>query len=256
MRFVLWIALFVLALTAVVIPLVYLYTARRLPRLGSELDLERRLRASIESERMSVQLGAFAESAGGVRFERPSLDRYPKDLVALYLSQRGCPGYLQTPREEGAGWGLRMIAGLLGTELSGDGFCEKVFAWRMAERIGARGALQLTVGAHKVHGILGKEQLIAYELAAMRFERAVVGVEAASFVLFKKPLSDLQLSELGELAVALPPHNYYDHVKNCRSPSIVRQNRDYLLQAAAQRGLIGADQVKLARLQPLACGSR
>ncbi|MHB8874137.1 MAG: transglycosylase domain-containing protein [Myxococcaceae bacterium] len=253
MRSAIWITLFLLGLTGVVIPLVYLYTASHLPALESEFDLEKLLRFQIEGERMSVKMGQYARETGSIDFERPEFAKLPKDLVALYISQRGCSTFFQTPREEGGKWAWRMFAGTFGSEAGGDGWCERLFASRLAERIGAKGTLQRAIGAHKIHGFLQKDQLVAYDLNSIWFDQAVIGLDAASARLFKKRPEQLTLSEMAELELALPPHNYYQQIRDCQNPSLIRQNRDYILQRLMADALVPEDRAKNAMGQPVAC---
>jgi hypothetical protein len=248
-----WITLFFLGVVGIVTPLVYFYTASNLPPLESEFDLEKLLRLDIEGERMSVKMGMYAKETGGIEYERPDFAKLPKDLVAVYISQRGCPTYFQTPREEGAKWGWRMFAATFGAQLRGDGWCEQLFAARLAERIGAKGRLQTVVATHKIHAFLKKDQLIAYDLSSIWFDDAVIGVDAAAARLFKKKPEQLTLSEIAELELALPPHNYYGQLFECRNPSLIRQNRDYILNELAQDALVPDDRSKNAQAQPVAC---
>ncbi|MBI3185311.1 MAG: transglycosylase domain-containing protein [Myxococcales bacterium] len=251
MKGLLWFVLFALGLTGVVTPLVYLYVGSKLPALESEFDLEKLLRFSIEGERMSVALGKYNKSA--VDWERPDFAKLPKDLVALYISQRGCPTFFQTERERGLGWAWRLFVGLAGGEPGGDGWCERLLAWRLADRVGAKGDLQHTIGANKIHSFLQKDQLVAYDLASLWLEDGVIGVEAAAQRLFKKRLEQLSLTELAELELALPPHNYYQQVRDCQNPSLLRQHRDVVLAELSRDALVPEDRAKNAQAQPMAC---
>lgn len=235
-------------------PIAYLYYAARLPRLESEFDLEKLLRSDIEAERMSTRLSKYArESMMPIKFERPDITRLPKDLVALYISQRGCPTFFQTPREEGLRWATRLIVGLFGSEPPGDGWCERLFAWRLARRIGAEGIMRETVGANKIHSMLQKDQLVAYDLLSIRFESGIVGVDALALKLFRKQVLQLELSELAEMILALPPHNYYRQIRDCQNPTLIRQNRDYIIARLARAGLVAPDRAELSRREPVAC---
>ena len=253
MRSAIWISLFLLGLTGVITPLIYLYVASQLPTLESEFDLEKLLRFQVEGERMSVKLGQYARETGSIDYERPDFAKLPKDLVALYISQRGCPTFFQTPREEGLKWGWRMVVGLLGSEPGGDGWCERQLSLRLADRVGAKGNFQKAVAAHKIHGFLQKDQLIAYDLTSIGFDQAVIGIEAASARLFKKKPDQLSLSEMAEFEMALPPHNFYQQVRDCQNPSLIRQNRDYVLQRLMTDALVPEDRAKNAMGQPVAC---
>ena len=45
--------------------------------------------------------------------KRPEFARLPKNLVASYITERGCPTYFQTPREYGWPWAKRQFLGLV-----------------------------------------------------------------------------------------------------------------------------------------------
>ncbi|MFY0583691.1 hypothetical protein ACN28S_63740 [Cystobacter fuscus] len=103
MKTVLWLVLFLIGLAGVALPAAYLHAASKLPQLETEFDLEKQLRHSIEGERMSIRAGTF-EQGRSVEFLRPDFSRLPKDLVALYIAQLGCPTFFQTEREDGPKW--------------------------------------------------------------------------------------------------------------------------------------------------------
>lgn len=253
LRGLLFIVLVITALFAVVVPFVYFYTASQLPTLDSEFDLERAMSAQVTSERMALGMGEVAQRYGPVKYQRPDFARLPTDLVNLYIAQRGCPTYFQTPREEGLAWARRVIGGLIGSEPPGDGWCERLFALRLAERLGVKGNLRLAVAAHKIHSFLQKDQLIAYDLSTIWFDEAVVGVEPLAMRLFEKKLEKLELNELVELMLVLPPNNYYGQIRDCVNPVLIQQSRDTLLQQLRDLGFIPEDKLVSARTKPVAC---
>lgn len=253
MRAFLWIAVFLAAVGIVTVPLVYFYVASNLPPLETEFDVLRVLRLSIESERRSVQLGQYQRSQDPIEFARPDVLTLPKDLVALYINERGCPTFFQSPREDGLPWAKRMFYSLANVELEGDGWCEALFAWNLGLRVGAKGSLAETVATHKIHRVLKKDSLVAYDLASYHFAPGIIGVEDASKLLFKKPLSELSLAQLGEFGLALPPHGYFDQILDCQNPTLIRQNRDVLIDRLAMAGLIPMDKATNARGQPVTC---
>lgn len=254
MKSLLWIVLFLLGLAGVVIPLTYLYTASRLPPLESEFDVEKQLKHSIEGERMSLRAGQYEKNPRPLTFARPDFSRLPKDLVALYIRHMGCPRYFQTPREDGPAWAWRLFAGVMaGAEPPGDGGCERILAMRIARGLGIEGNLPQSVAAHRLHSFMQKDQLIAYDLAIIYFERGIVGVEDAAFTLFGRELGELQLAELAELQLALPPFGYYNDLKQCRNATVIRQNRDMLLEDLAGWRLVSEDRARNAMAQPVSC---
>ncbi|WP_163863242.1 MULTISPECIES: transglycosylase domain-containing protein [Myxococcus] len=254
MKSLLWIVLFMLGLAGVLIPLTYLYTASKLPQLESEFDVDKLLKHSIEGERMSLRAGQFERNPRPITFNRPDFSRLPKDLVALYIRHMECPRYFQTPREDGANWAWRLFLGAtVGTAPPGEGGCERMLAMRIAQGLGISGNLQLTVAAHRLHAFMQKDQLIAYDLAIVYFERGVVGVEDVAFTLFKKELNELQLSELAELQLALPPFYRYWDIRQCKNPTVLRQDRDTLLADLAGWKLVSEDRARNATTEPLGC---
>ncbi|GHG88101.1 transglycosylase domain-containing protein [Comamonas sp. JC664] len=254
MKSLLWITLFMLGLAGVVIPLTYLYTASKLPPLESEFDVEKQLKHSIEGERMSLRAGQYERNPRPITFVRPDFSKLPKDLVALYIRHMECPRYFQTPREDGPKWAWRLFAGAtLGTAPPGDGACERILAMRIADALGIKGTREQSVAAHRIHTFLQKDQLIAYDLATIYFERGVVGVEDAALKLFGRELGELKLEELAELQLALPPYYDYRSIKLCKNPTVLRQNRNMLLEDLAGWRLVSEDRAKNAMAQPLAC---
>lgn len=240
MRLALWIGLFALGLAGAVVPLAYRQLSAQLPFLESEEDL-----------RAPPRPGAAL--APEERASRPEFARFPRDVVAAYVSQSGCPAYFASPREEGLPWLSRLLLGLWGIELAGDGRCERLFAARVAGALGLGQGLSRWVAVNKIHRLLQRDELIAYDLSTVAFEPTVIGVEAAAKALFRKPLKELQLSEVGELMLALPPYELYDELKKCRNASVIRQNRDYLLSLLVSDALVGGERAGSARSHPVAC---
>jgi len=249
-----WIAAFLLAVSAVLIPIIYLYVGSQLPTLESEFDLERLLKQSIESERKSVQLGLYERSKTDITFERPDFAKLPKNLVAFYINERGCPTFFQTPREEGFTWAKRVLMGVIGAEPDDpDGWCERVFALNMARKIGAKGKVEEAVAIYKIHRFLKKDGLVAYDLHTVRSEAGIIGVEAAARRLFKKPLAELSLSELGEFTLAMPPHGYWSQMRDCQNPILIKQNRDIIIDNLRRAALVPEDMARSAQQQPVFC---
>ncbi len=246
--------LFLLGLVGVLIPISYLYKASKLPVMDSEYDIEKQLKSSIEGERMSLVSGMYVKPDRPITFNRPDFTRLPKDLVAIYITQMGCPKFFQTPREDGAAWGWRLFVGAaIDGQPPGDGACERLLGFRIAWKLGVRDSSELTVAANKLHAFLQKDQLIAYDLAITTFERGVVGVDDVAFKLFGKELDKLSLSELAELQLALPPYGYYYDLKDCQNAAIIKQNRDIVLKYTAGEELLSRDKVNNAIAQPVFC---
>lgn len=242
----------ILLIAVLLIPVVYFVVGTRLPDLESEFDLERALKTAIESERMSAQVG-LSERTKAIEWPRPDFGKLPKNLVAFYITERGCPTFFQSPREDGLKWAKRLFGTLVNVEPEGDGYCELVFSWNLAGRAGAKTDLQRTVASHKLHRYLRKDSMVAYDLNSLYLDKGVVGVEDGSRALFNKALSDLNLAELAEFALALPPHGYWGQIRNCQNSTLIRQNRDALLQRLQLVGLIPEDAARTAMSQQVAC---
>ncbi len=256
MRSLFWISLFLVGVAGVIIPGMYMYTASGLPQLDSEFELEKLLRYTIEGERKSYVGGTFNDQKKDISWARPDFSKLPKDLVALYISQLGCPTFFQTPREEGFAWAKRLLMGtLLNQETGGDGRCERRMAMMLAFEAGVRGSMELNVAADKIHGYMQKDQLVAYTLTSFNFQRAVVGVDDAAQKLLKKRLDEMSLAEQAEFALTLPIPGLYlwDEVKECKNAGLIRQARDSLLVELSRDGLIPPDKAKSSMGEPIAC---
>ncbi|HEX8824564.1 MAG TPA: transglycosylase domain-containing protein [Archangium sp.] len=253
MKTLLWLVLLLIGLAGVVLPAVYFHAASKLPQLESEFDVETQLRHSIEGERMSLRAGT-ADHNRPITYKRPDFASLPKDLVALYIAQLGCPTYFQTPREDGPKWTWRLFSyATLGSEPRGDGACERLLAMRLAGALGIEGKLERVVAAHRLHTFLQKDQLLAYDLSALYFERGIVGVEDAAYKVLGRELGTLQLAELAELSLILPPHGFYRTARLCKNASLIRQNRDVLLTDLAGYKLVTEERARRAMGQPVAC---
>lgn len=252
MKSAIWVVLFVLGLTGVLVPSSCLYVASQLPRLENEFDLKGEL---LRSARTSQAGGTIdlAASASALEPPNPDFGRLPRDLIALYLSQLGCPAFFSTHREDGPRWAWRLIGASMGLRQEGDGACELRLAARVAAAMGITGSLRRLVAAHRIHALLRKDQLLAYDLASARFDAMGVGVEAEARALFKKEIDALDLSEMAELVIALPPSELYDEMKSCRNAGLIRQNRDYLLARVARDALIDYEPTHQAQMQPASC---
>lgn len=248
--------LFLLVL-AIAMPIGYLVQSSKLPPLDSEFDLERQLKGIVEGQRMAVKAGAAEDRNRSVAFAEPDLSHYPKDLVALYISDHGCPSYFQTPRETGWAWAWRMLSGeLVGSRPAGDGRCERIFALYLAQALKIPAGSQQAIAAHKIHNLLQKDQLVAYDLATAYFDNGVIGVDDAARTLFRRNLDSLPLEQLAEVALAMAPNWNYPDLKVCHNASLLRQARDNLIELIRNAGLIPDDRARAAEAQPVSCAAR
>jgi membrane carboxypeptidase/penicillin-binding protein len=241
------------AIVVVLIPIIYLYTSTKLPQLETEFDLERTLRQSIESERRSLTMGRYDRAKAVIDFKRPDFARLPKNLVAAYITSRGCPSYFQSPREDGYPWTRRQLLTMVNVAVPGDGWCEQLFGQNLSLRIGARGTLELLVATHKIHRFLKKDALIAYDLHSVWLAPGIIGVEDGAKELYKKPLADMSLAEIAEYSLALPPYGYWDKIAACQNPSLIRQARDVVIHNLQVVGLIPESDARSAQAQPVSC---
>ena len=178
---------------------------------------------------------------------------WPKNLVAAYITERGCSTYFQTPREDGYAWSKRQVLGLFNIEPPGDGWCEQLFASNLAYKVGAKGSLEIAVAANKIHRFLKKDTLIAYDLHSVKLASGIIGVEDGAKELFHKPLNELNLAEIAEYALALPPHGYWAQIHHCDNASLIRQSRDLIIDHLQMVSLIPLSEAKNAHDQPVAC---
>ncbi len=252
----LWLGLLLVITVGVLLPGTYLYTANTLPnQIESEADIEVHLRQSIESERQSLQITRPASARESVKWEKPDFSRLPKHLIAFYITATGCPDYFRSPREEGTPWLKRLFASLQNRILDGDGACELIFARNLARRLNMKSDLQVAVAADRVHRFLAKDQLVAFDLHSMWFAHGVIGVEKASEVIMQKPLTQLNLAELAELQLAIPPWGFWEDIRLCRNSSKLKEARDSILAELAAIGHISDEMARTASSQPVRCTS-
>jgi hypothetical protein len=250
----LWMILFVLGLSGIVIPAIYLYNASSVPPLESESDLEKLMRSMVEGERMSLQMALGSPDKTKIAYERPELAQIPKDFVAFFISQLGCPSYFATPQETGSAWSWRVYGGEeLGSDPPGDGRCERYLALSIAEDINVPPGLPRAIAANRIHGFLKKDQLVAYYLSGLIFDRGVVGIPAATQALYGKTPDQLGLADLAEFSLVLPFNGYYDDIASCRAPAQLQIARDQVLLALAKQQLVARERAETATHQPLAC---
>ncbi len=240
----------------IVVPVVWLNTAANLPtEIESANDIEMHLRQTIESERQSIELRKPANHRDDVTWPRPDFARLPRLLIASVITETGCPGYFQSPREDGWPWMKRLAASTGNRMLDGDGACELIFAHRIAEYLGSKSGLSQMVASDRIHKFLKKEELVSFALAAEPFERGVIGIEATSLRVLQKPVTELSLAEIAELQLAIAPLGFHDTLMDCRDQTMLKNGRDRVLQDLAMVGHISDDEAKKEMAKPLRCAS-
>ena len=255
MKSVLWVFLFLAGVTGVVLPLLYLETESDLPPLESTYQVEDQLKGYVEGQRRAYRAG-LTDPLGPVEWQRPDFNRLPRDLVAIYISQMGCPAFFQSPRESTGKmfWRAMDFAVFGGSPDGRAGRCEFRFAFRIAQAMHLKGGrAKLAIAAYKIRGVLQKPDLVAYDLATTWYSPGVIGVEDAARALFHKELADLPLPALGELGLAMPPNYFWRQVRTCENPLLLKQARNSVLGALADQSLAPPEQVRLAQAQPMAC---
>jgi membrane carboxypeptidase/penicillin-binding protein len=242
------------AAVSIIIPASWLYTAQTLPiPIESASDIELHLRHSIESERQSEQMHKRPSERADVTWPRPDFSKLPKHLVAFFITETGCPTYFQTPREDGWPWMKRVLNSLRRKQMSGDGGCELIIARQLAERLGAKTPMQMAVAADRIHRFLQKDQLVAFHLQSVQFEDGLIGVEDAVEVSLQKKLADLSVAEYAEFQLAIPPLDFWQDIKLCANPLLIRQGRDTLLKNLVEYGHISEEMARTATSAPLRC---
>jgi membrane carboxypeptidase/penicillin-binding protein len=238
-------------LGAIVLPVAWYTTASSLPvSIDSNLDLELALRASIESDRQTVEIRKEASRRKPISWERPDFTKLPKDLVSMYMTEMGCPRFFQTPRESGWAWTRRTLDTLRKVYPDGDGFCEMVLVQNLALQLGAKSTLEYAVMADKIHRHLQKDEMVAFDLLSRRFGNGLVGIDVASRVLLDKELAELTLSETAELVLAL---DFWKDIANCTNEPLIRLNRDKIIGHLEYVGLTTRELAKIAKAQPPRC---
>ncbi len=253
-RFFLWVVLIVVILGGVFVPGIYVYTVATLPvQIDTAYDIELQLRQIIESDRQSLQMPRPVEMRESVAWPRPDFSKIPKHLIALHITGTGCPEYFRSPPERGWPWLRRLSASLRDRILDGDGACELIYARSLGRRLSIKSDLQLAVVADRIHRLLGKDELVAFDLESVRFEQGLVGLDKAAQVLAQKPLQQLNLAELAELQLAMPPWGYWDELRYCRNPPLIKESRDALRRQLATFGHISEEMARSSSSQEVRC---
>jgi hypothetical protein len=247
-------SLLFLLLLAAAAPLLYFLAAKGVPPFRSEREIAKPLKDAVEAERKQVRASRFDASAPP-DFERPELAQFPPELVSLYLGGLGCADYLATPRGGGVSWARRFLGFYLGGSAgpSGPERCEWLFSAQLARELGIQKRLSQAIATHRIHRALSKDKLLAYSLATLGFDEGVLGVGDASLTLFKKDLRKLSVAELSELSLVLPPHGYYEELRDCANPAVVRKARDSQLDQLVELAAVSADEAERAKQAPAAC---
>jgi hypothetical protein len=252
----LWVCLFLAGVTGVVFPLLYLYNASDLPQLESIYQVEGHLKGYVEGQRRAERAGITDQGLGPIDWKRPEFNALPRDLVAVYISQWGCPGYFQTPRDTPFKMAWRALDfAFFGAMPSGqEGRCEFRFALRLAQAMHIKGGrAKLAIAAFKIRGVMQKPELVAYDLATTWYAPGVIGIEDASRALFHQELSKLPLPAIAELGLAMPPNGFYAQEHTCENPLLLKQARDAVLADLSHQQLVAPEQIRLAQGQPMAC---
>ncbi len=247
LRAILVLLLVLVGVLGIIVPIAWVHTASNLPtRIESALEIELNLRQQIESERYSMKSAIGDREKQSIKWDRPEFRQIPKAAIAFYITETGCPTFFDAPPEGGLPWLRRLFASLDDQILDGDGACELIMARRLARRLGAQKPFEVMVAADRIHRFLSKDELVAFDLSSLQFDRGIVGIEAAATAVFNKPLSALTIAEYAELQIALPPWGYWEDLKSCVRPLLIRQNRDGLVERLKLVGLISEEMAQAA----------
>ncbi len=231
----------------------YAFARNRLPPLGTSYDYERQFRSQIEGSRTAINVGVPVPERP-TKFEKPELGAIPKDFVNMYLTEHGCAGYFQSPREDGLVWLRRvLLAAIEAAPPRGSGRCELTFAAHLAGRLGVRGAVDLAVAADLVHSALAKDEVLAWEIATAPVDEGIYGAKEAAQVLFKSKLETMTLGQLAELQLALHPYDFFLTILRCQGTQQIRLARDQVLNHLLSAGHISKEQKDTAANEPLLC---
>ncbi len=237
-----------------ILAVIYIQADRELPPLNSEFDIDGHLRSTIEGERRNLRPEAGIVHPE-VAWKHPTLADYPNDFVLMQMAEYGCPTFFQTARESKIAWMGRVFKGwLFGRDSSGrDGRCELHFARELASNLRVADGAQEFLAAYRIREILGRDQLVAYEMASLPLEPGYFGVHDAARLFLHRPLAQLSLAELAELAIALPPYNLYDAIRQCDSVLMIRKRRDNLLITLGEAGVLPLERARAAEGEAVSC---
>ncbi|MBK7864578.1 MAG: hypothetical protein IPJ65_39450 [Archangiaceae bacterium] len=61
------------------------------------------------------------------------------------------------------------------------------------------------------------------------------------------------MSELAEFTLAMPPHGYWNQLRACQNPILIKQNRDVVLDNLRRVSLVPEDLAHAAQKTPVFC---
>jgi hypothetical protein len=250
MRPLLWLLTCVLIVLVLGSPVIYLAFARGIPSLESAAEVDAEMKRWAENERMRE----FAAATRGQieKFEAAPLARQNRFYLAMLLADYGCPDYLAQPREPEFAF-FRRVAAHAVFHTAGDpsaGRCDLGFSETLASNLGFTDGIRRGIAAFRIESALSKEQLLQYRVAAAFYAPGIIGAPAASKDLFRRDFAALNLAEATELYLA---ESDYNLVKFCKNAAQIQKGRDAYLETLGRTGSVSADQIRAARLAPLAC---
>ena len=256
MRSLLSFFLFLFGTLGVLVPGFYFNAAANLPSpLETRHQLLTMMRMQVEGERMKRALPLAERERGFVKWPEPDIGRFPRDYVALYLSQFNCPTFLRAPPEPRMAWLGRVLQGTWGSGLEGGqgGRCAYQFASRLVDHLDVTGRLERAIAIHRVRNLLSHEELVAFDMASVPLAEGMLGLDQGAEAVYGRPLSGMGLSELAEAVLMAPPNNVYDTLRICQNPPLIKRARDMVLGQLLEHGLTTEAQASAAQQAEVAC---
>jgi hypothetical protein len=197
--------MFVFGTLGVLVPGLYFNAAGNLPSpLESRHQLLTMMRMQVEGERMKRALPLPERERGFVKWPEPDLGRFPRDFVALYLSQFNCPTFLRAPPEPRMAWLGRVLQGTWGSGMEGGqgGRCAYLFASRLVDHLDITGRLERAIAIHRVRTLLSHEELVSWDMSSVQLDEGLLGLDQGVEAVYGRPLSGMGLAELAEAVQA------------------------------------------------------
>jgi len=243
----------------VLVPGFYFNATSDLPSpLESRHQLLTLMRMQVEGERMKRALPMQERERGFVKWPEPDIGRFPRDFVALYLSEMGCPTFLRAPPEPRMAWLGRVLQGTWGSGLENGqaGRCAYLFASRLVDHLDVTGRLERAIAIHRIRNLLSHEELVAWDMASTQLDDGMLGLDQGVEAVYGRPLAQLGLSELAEAVLMAPPNNAYGTLRICQNPPLIKRARDAVLAQLLEYGLTTEAQASAGQQAEVACHSK
>lgn len=240
-------------LGALLIPAAYFMLSRDLPPLVTREEVLHTLKLFVEGERQRQFAGINAKMVEPFQLLKP--EELSQPLRAAVLAVEGCPDYFSFPKELDSQWLPRVVGYGVGGGLGdpGPGRCEMSYADRVAGALGLPGNAHRAVAIYELRNALTKEELLDLELSSRWFAPGVLGIRSASKRLMGKEPRALDVAESAELLLA---EGDYQGVLDCKNPTVLRIQRNNLIERMAALNLIKRPEAERAKAEKLRCLGR